>query len=82
MFLKDCFNSAITVTAIIVSNTSWAEDMDKNFNYVAPIAFLYERDTARSHMISRRLRRFYLKGQPLTNASLTGLGEVSYATEH
>jgi hypothetical protein len=55
--------------------------MDNNFETVAPIAFLYERDTERSRMISRELRKFYLKDQPLTNASLSGLGEVSSAIE-
>jgi hypothetical protein len=55
--------------------------MDKNFDTVAPIAFLYERNTERSRMISRKLRKFYLKDQPLTNASLSSLGEVSSAAE-
>jgi hypothetical protein len=58
-----------------------AEDMDKNFDTVAPIIFGYERNTERSRMISRELRKFYLKDQPLTNASLSSLGEVSSPTE-
>jgi hypothetical protein len=51
--------------------------MDSNFDTVAPIAFFYERNTERSHVISRELRKFYLRDQPLTNASLSSLGEVS-----
>jgi hypothetical protein len=51
--------------------------MENNFDYVAPIAFGYERGTERSHKISQELRKFYLKDQPLNNASLSGLGEVS-----
>ncbi|PNF24245.1 Esterase FE4 [Cryptotermes secundus] len=60
----------------VILNSSWAEDMDKNFDTVAPIVFIYERNTERSRMISRELRKFYLKDQPLTNASLSSLGEL------
>jgi hypothetical protein len=55
--------------------------MDNKFDTVAPIAFFYERNTERSHMISQELRKFYLKDQPLTNASLSELGNVSSNTK-
>lgn len=51
--------------------------MENNFDYVAPIAFGYERDTERSRVISQELKRVFLKDQPLTNASLSDLGDVS-----
>ncbi|PNF14266.1 hypothetical protein B7P43_G07079 [Cryptotermes secundus] len=60
----------------VILNSSLAEDMDNNFDTVAPIAFFYERNTERSHIISQELRKFYLKGQHLTNTSLSDLGEL------
>ncbi|XP_021928724.1 esterase FE4 [Zootermopsis nevadensis] len=60
----------------VILNSSWAEDMENNFDYVAPIAFGYERDTERSRVISQELKRVFLKDQPLTNASLSDLGDL------
>lgn len=53
-------------------------EMDTNFSQIAPLCFLYERDTERSKEISQSLRKEFLNG-PLLDVehSLTGLANVS-----
>lgn len=55
-------------------------EMDTNFSQVAPLCFLYERDTERSLEISQSLRKAFLNG-PLLDVehSLTGLANVSWS---
>lgn len=60
--------------AVIVQNNSWAEDMAANWNDVAPIPFMYDKNDT----VSGKLREFYLGSLdgPITNDSLPGLGRV------
>ncbi|KAK5649724.1 hypothetical protein RI129_000753 [Pyrocoelia pectoralis] len=60
----------------IVANETLLEEMDKEFERVAPIAFLYERDTEHSRHISRKLREFYLGVGNFSKASRKGIGKL------
>lgn len=51
--------------------------MDSNFSKIAPIYFLYERDTERSAQISTILRDKYLGNQTFTEDTLPGLANVT-----
>lgn len=50
------------------------EEMDKDFDRVAPIAFVYERNTTRSRSISSELRKAFLRTGPLTDSDRKGIG--------
>ncbi|KAB0794135.1 hypothetical protein PPYR_13755 [Photinus pyralis] len=58
----------------VVGNPDLLRVMDEEFDRVAPIAFIYERNTTRSKAISKRLREEFLRSGPLTQSSLKGLG--------
>ncbi|KAF5306941.1 hypothetical protein FQA39_LY00171 [Lamprigera yunnana] len=60
----------------LLENTTWLKKMDEDFEEVAPITFIYERDTENSKHISKELRKFYLGTEPLTNDSLPQLGKI------
>ncbi|KAF2903951.1 hypothetical protein ILUMI_02213 [Ignelater luminosus] len=60
----------------VVRNASLLEELDKDFERIAPIAFIYERNTENSKHISRELRKFYLGDGPLNNSSLSGLEKL------
>lgn len=50
--------------------------MDTNFSKIAPICFLYERDTERSMNISMKLRKEFLNAPILDDRALPGLNDV------
>ena len=54
------------------------KEYNENWEKIAPISFLYERDTPRSKEISRALKQFYFKGQPISLANIQGLADVRY----
>lgn len=60
----------------LLFNETLMKEMDEDFERVAPIAFIYERDTENSKHISRELRKFYLGEGPLSNSSLDGLAKL------
>ncbi|KAL3273420.1 hypothetical protein HHI36_014864 [Cryptolaemus montrouzieri] len=49
----------------IITKPEMLSQLDKNWEKLAPITFLYERDTDRSKSISRGLRSFYFGNQTL-----------------
>lgn len=57
------------------NGTSYQEINDDWFR-LAPIIFYYERDTPRSHYISRELRKFYFKDKPINPATNRELGQL------
>ncbi|XP_076396750.1 uncharacterized protein LOC100876166 [Megachile rotundata] len=57
-------------------NGSFYRILDENWNRLAPIIFMYERDTPRSNYISRELKKFYFKGQPLGSATYENLKQI------
>ncbi|KAF2888198.1 hypothetical protein ILUMI_17975, partial [Ignelater luminosus] len=60
----------------VILNDTLRKEMDEDFERVAPIAFIYERDTENSKHISRELRKFYLGDRPLDNSSIPGLAKL------
>ena len=51
-------------------------ELNDNWNTLAPIVFMYERNTSRSNYISRELRKFYFNDQPINSANSKELGDV------
>ncbi|XP_017883229.1 esterase FE4-like [Ceratina calcarata] len=51
-------------------------ELDQNWTTLAPIVFQYERDTPRSNYISKELRKFYFKDQPIDKNNLKGLHDI------
>ncbi|KAF5306931.1 hypothetical protein FQA39_LY00161 [Lamprigera yunnana] len=60
----------------VLENPQLRKEMDEDFPRVAPISFIYERNTTRSFNISRVLRKKFLGDGPLDNSSFTGLGHL------
>ncbi|KAK5641618.1 hypothetical protein RI129_010165 [Pyrocoelia pectoralis] len=60
----------------LLENVTWLKEMDEYFEKVAPISFIYERNTENSKHISRELREFYLGDDPLTEKSLPQIGKL------
>lgn len=60
----------------VLGKDSYLQELNNNFEKVAPIAFLYERDTDNSKTISKALKSFYLKDKPVDKSSLTGLAQL------
>ncbi|KAF5306932.1 hypothetical protein FQA39_LY00162 [Lamprigera yunnana] len=58
----------------ILVNPEVLKVMNEEFDRVAPISFLYERNTTKSKIISRELRKAFLGDGPIDNSSFTGLG--------
>ncbi|KAF5306942.1 hypothetical protein FQA39_LY00172 [Lamprigera yunnana] len=42
----------------LMDNVTWLKTMDQNFEEIAPISFIYERNTKNSQHISRELKKF------------------------
>ncbi|KAJ8686630.1 hypothetical protein QAD02_022424 [Eretmocerus hayati] len=57
-------------------NDSMFKDLNDEWERLAPINFLYERDTERSKVISRRLNEYYLKGKPVSIENSEGLAHL------
>lgn len=55
--------------------------MNKNFEKVAPIAFIYDRDTENSKTISKSLKNFYFADLAIDNATLGNLARVRIANK-
>ena len=51
-------------------------ELSNNWNTLAPIVFMYERNTSRSNYISRELWKFYFNDQPINTANGKKLGEI------
>ena len=61
----------------IVRNKTLSDQLYEHFEELAPIAFLYEQGTERSHLASQIFKQFYLHNEPITNSSMTDLSNVS-----
>lgn len=59
-------------------NVSTFEDLNENWDKIAPISFLYERNTPRSVEISTALKQFYLDGKAVGVDNVDGLAKVNY----
>ncbi|CAL7939260.1 unnamed protein product [Xylocopa violacea] len=57
-------------------NGSLYREIDSNWNKLAPIIFMYERDTPRSNFISGELRKYYFKDQPINSATNKQLAKI------
>ncbi|XP_067006679.2 juvenile hormone esterase [Anabrus simplex] len=60
----------------ILTNTSWTQELNDDFERVGPIIFGYERGTQKSRQVSRELRKFYFNNQPISNATEEELGKL------
>lgn len=58
----------------VVNDPVMLKRMDEEFDTVAPIAFVYERNTTKSRIVSEKLREEFLGPGPLTQSSLKGIG--------
>lgn len=61
----------------MVSNATWLEVLNRDWNEIAPIAFYYDPDAPNANENSAELKDFYFSGQPVNSGSLVPLGEVS-----
>ncbi|XP_060523214.1 uncharacterized protein LOC132700111 [Cylas formicarius] len=60
----------------IVNNETLLNEMNGDWDRVAPISFLYERNTSRSKSISAALKKFYFNDRPIDKSSEGRLGEL------
>lgn len=59
-----------------MKNSSWVDDLNKNFDSIAPILFLYDRNTKESKEISKAIRAFYLNNEEISIKTEKALGQV------
>lgn len=57
-------------------NNTYFDQLNNNWERLAPILFLYERETPRSKQISKELREFYFKDQPISVDTVDGLAQL------
>lgn len=57
-------------------NGSFYRELNDNWNTLAPIICMYERDTPRSNYISKELRQYYFNDQPINSATRDQLAKV------
>ncbi|KAJ8888197.1 hypothetical protein PR048_007684 [Dryococelus australis] len=60
----------------VLRNDTWTEEINKEYERVYPIAFIYERGTERSRNITGELRSFYLHDMDVENTTSNGLGPM------
>ncbi|XP_015597183.1 esterase E4 [Cephus cinctus] len=75
---KDEFGGVVTsiIEEARKGNTSTFDDLNQNWDTIAPISFLYERGTPRSRRISQELKKFYLNNQPVSLDNVDGLAQL------
>ncbi|XP_050490850.1 esterase E4-like [Bombus huntii] len=66
----------VTFENITRNNGNIYRNMNENWYHVAPISFIYERNTPRSKNISTELRKFYLNDEPLGSSNRNGLAHL------
>ncbi|KAM0730969.1 Esterase FE4 [Formica fusca] len=59
-----------------LGNNSILDDLNNDWYKIAPIAFIYERDTPRSRYISTELRQFYFGNQSIGPDTYDGLAHI------
>ncbi|KAL2720354.1 esterase E4-like [Vespula squamosa] len=57
-------------------NTSIFDALNTRWNTIAPISFMYERDTPRSKHISQELRQFYFGNQSISQETYDGISHI------
>jgi len=60
----------------VTTNKTLLEQLDKEFDKYAPIAFMYERDSDNSKAISKEIRQFYFQDAKINEDSLPKLSEL------
>ncbi|XP_011164602.1 esterase FE4 [Solenopsis invicta] len=60
-----------------LGNDSMVNDLNNDWYRIAPINFLYERDTPRSRNISTELRQFYFGDKPIGPDNYDSLGHIT-----
>ena len=68
----------VPITEARKGNYSLFEEWNTNWEHIAPISFLYERDTPKSKHISQELYKFYNHDKPVSLQNLQGMAEVSF----
>ncbi|KZC07956.1 PREDICTED: esterase E4-like [Dufourea novaeangliae] len=58
------------------NNGTLYQELNDNWNHLAPIILQYERGTPRTDYVSRELRRFYFNDQPINSATNKELSEI------
>lgn len=58
-------------------NDSMLKELEEEWERLAPINFLYERETDHSKEISQKLKEKYLNGKPISVENSNGLAQVS-----
>nr|XP_023020743.1 esterase E4-like [Leptinotarsa decemlineata] len=56
-----------------INNASLTRELNEEFERVAPIVFLYERNTSRSRYISRYVKSFYFHDKPIDRSQVENL---------
>ncbi|XP_043476477.1 esterase FE4-like [Leptopilina heterotoma] len=77
-FNKDEFGgvSLLPIAEAKKGNFSLFDEWNTNWDSIAPISFLYERDTNRSKEISKELYKFYNHDKPISVDNLQGIADL------
>ncbi|KAF5277162.1 hypothetical protein FQR65_LT03868 [Abscondita terminalis] len=57
----------------LLRNPQWVREINEDFERVAPIAFMYERNTNKSSYVSSELRKHFIGDGPIDNSTSEGL---------
>lgn len=78
LFTRGLNNFCLFLTSDVIYNPKLLQDINNDFERIAPIAFIYERGTDNSKLISKELKKFYFQDKPLDNSSLGALAQVRH----
>nr|XP_023028677.1 venom carboxylesterase-6-like [Leptinotarsa decemlineata] len=60
----------------VIDNATLTKEMNDDFETIAPISFIYERNTRHSKKVSRAIKSFYFGNRPLDKSQLKNLGNL------
>lgn len=67
----------MSIIVDVVNNKTLTNEINQDFERIAPIAFIYERNTEQSKKVSRAIRKFYLDDKPVDKSQLENLAKVN-----
>nr|XP_023020747.1 esterase FE4-like [Leptinotarsa decemlineata] len=60
----------------VIDNATLTQEMNNDFERIAPISFVYERNTAQSRKVTKAIKSFYLHDRPVDKSQLLNLAYI------
>lgn len=79
MILIEKIDSLTIIFLALLSNVTYIEQFNREFDKLAPIVFLYEQNTDNSKIVSKGLKTTYFNDKPIDKTQITKLAQVKNA---